>query len=802
MCFLFSFEDSTKCPNSYVPNGYIDTYSCERNPGDICTYYCYSGFSASSHTLNSTDEGDMRQGTIKCNSSSMWEHPVSSFCVETRCPSTIANGSVSKNCTYLVNKRCEYFCNKGYDRVSVTNLLHCSPSGQWVLPGVLFQPQYVCVNESKLCPVNIQNGSLAIQDSSYNNVIACLRTEGSSCSYYCNTGCRSNPNSMFNLMRCSNQTWVLDDVQMTEQLCVDCLSCKPTIPGGIVWLQDGYADSNYTYACYDAYEKNSNITILKCSDKNEWIPSAIQVTFSGVNDFCIPKLCPGIPNGNVVKSDSCQMPSNGSVCRITCDGHYYSNITNITCQLQYLNGEKDMYWSSNGRRISPLTICTNDVQCPIHGIPHGTLYQTCKRNPADNCSFTCDVGYLTSTRSNNAFATCSYNPYTRSPKWNIPITSRCERIRCPETIPNGQIDSSCSRYVNNLCYDYRCNWGYKRSHNFYIKCNAVGEWEWDQFSVDDFCLSEDVLCPANIKNAQISVNCPRTEGSQCWYTCNAGCKYAYSLNVLTCKNRTWGRDTDTLCTDCNTRTTTRPVLCPSLIAHGYILSYCSRRPQSSCNYFCDYGCSKSFSSLTCSSYGDWFSDYAACTCPEKFTCPYSIPNGYIYGTCDYTAGSVCSVSCYSTCYNVRSTVYCDSTGQWSRNVCRCEHSTTEKPDDSRSISVFGITGIVLAICFIISVIAGCRFYNKRLMSNNRARNDESGSQRTIRNTDNIDRVSMSQIEVTSESRQPTFNNVFQGPPPYNEIAFTKPEAVEQPPSYEEVTAHPLSFSADYRATTL
>ena len=743
------------------------------------------------HPSNSTGIYGLEQGTIKCTSSSTWENPVSSLCEEIRCPRTIANGNMSTKCSRLIHDGpCEYYCSNGYVRVSDRSNLECDRNGQWVLLGFsASKSSSFCVRETELCPANIQNGSLYYK---------CIRTEGNACSYACDDGCKSNPKAAF-LATCSNRTWSVDG----EQLCIDCRRCNLHIPGGRVISRDCYANSNCSYECDYAYEKISNITSIKCSDTHKWVPSIPLATFSSVNEFCIPKLCSEIPNGQILKSDSCQTPKDGAICTVQCDDHFHGNISHITCQaLQKSNGEVDMYWRMNGTRVSPLSVCTNNNQCPIDGIPHATLEQSCTRKAGDTCNFTCDAGF----QASQTYALCWLES-----KWHIPFSSRCVRIRCSETIPNGRIDPSCSRFVNNLCYTYNCDWGFQRSvSDSHIKCNASGEWEWEQFSTVKFCLSDEELCPSYIKNGHLGTNCIRTEGYQCMYYCNTGCRYSYSVNILTCKNRTWGRDTDLLCSDCHsttTTTTTSPIRCPSFIPDGYVSSFCERLPLTSCDYTCNFGCTKYFTTIQCSAYGEWYSDYAACHCPEKPTCPYSIPNGYIYGTCDYSAGSVCSVSCYSNCYGFHdSNVICDSTGQWNLDNygCQCDHSTTVKPEDSRtgSISVFGIAGIVLAICFLVGVIVGCRFYNKRLMSSNRSGNDDSVSQRPTRDTHRVDRVPMSQYQAPSETQQSNGNNFSQRPPAYSEIAFTKPDPVEQPPSYEEVTAHPLSFSTNLRGTNV
>ena len=604
------------------------------------------------------------------------------------------------------------------------------------------------------------------------------------------------------MLTCSNRTWNVD----TDSLCTNCRRCNLSIPGGWIDPYGCYDDTNCIYRCDFMYVKNSNISRLKCSDTNEWVPSTPSAEFSSVNDLCIPKLCSSeIPNGHLLYSNSCSTPNVGYVCGVQCDIGYNGNVSNITCQSsQYLNGEVEIYWSMNGTHISPHSLCFNSKQCAFDVIPHGSLDTSCTRNPGDACSYACEKGYRSTDQSTQNIITC-----TSSSTWNKPLSSLCERIRCPETISNGRVYSSCSRYIYTFCNSYYCNSGFQRSHDSnYLKCNASGEWEWDQYSTVKFCLSEEELCPSDIKNGWVANYCRRTEGSLCRYYCNTGCKYSYSVYYMTCKNKTWGRDTDILCSDCQSTTPTtthRLTQCPSFIPNGYVSSSCSRHIYSSCDYYCDSGCSNYLSAIQCSAYGEWYDADTACYCSgPNVRCPYFIPNGYIDGSCDYTPGSSCSVSCYSGCDAVHSTTHCDRNGHWDK-PCDCGDTTTTEDSGSGHIGAFSIIGIILAICFLFCMIGGCWIYNKRLSSNsdNQSANGQSISRRTARNINNhADQIGLSQYQAAVASQQITNNDLTQGPPAYSEVAFVKSEPIEQPPSYDEVTAHPLSFNTDHRSTSL
>ena len=462
------------------------------------------------------------------------------------------------------------------------------------------------------------------------------------------------------------------------------------------------------------------------------------------------------------------------------------------------------------------------MKCPNTVIQNGRLDSSCNRNPGEICTFLCFDGFRATHSPNSSYVHDKHSiKCTSFSTWNKPLSSLCERIRCPQSIPNGRVYSSCSRYINTVCDGYYCNSGFQRSRDsYYLTCNASGEWEWDQYSTEKFCLGEEELCPSDIKNGSLANSCRRTEGSFCRYYCNTGCKYSYSISYLICKNKTWGRDTELLCTDCQTTTATTAsaVRCPSVIPNGYVSLSCNRSPHSSCYYYCDSSCSKYLTAIQCSAYGEWYSANRACYCPvSNVKCPYSIPNGYIYGSCDYTPGSSCSVSCYSGCYTVYSAIYCDRSGHWDVDnlACHCRESTTEMPDDSNlpriggdsdsgNISALGITGIVLAFCFLVFVIVGCRFVNKRLTSNsaNQSTTGQSVLQQTTTTANAVDRFDLSHCQAVVDTQQIESNNLSQEPPSYDDIAIVKSDPLEPPPSYEEVTAHPLSFNIDHRSTSV
>ena len=471
-----------------------------------------------------------------------------------------------------------------------------------------------------------------------------------------------------------------------------------------------YAGQNCSYYCNSEleYVKNENVTHVVCSNAtNRWLPSVTSSSFSSENDLCIARHCSTyIPNGHLLSSCSAEV---GSVCRYKCDKDYIGNVSEIYCgsqrrvvhhSLWWPTSEYYAYWSVDTRQL-----CTNSQQCPLDLVPHGTLDQSCSRNPGDVCPYTCEYGNRPTHRpSNQTTVTC-----TSSSTWDASFSLLCEKIVCPSTIPNGYVSCSINvnRNFNDLCV-YSCNYGYQKSKDYSsLTCNYDGQWEWAHPSPFKFCLGEEELCPSKIDRGWISYDCHRNEGSFCAYYCYSnGCKNYTAPSYLTCHNKTWDSDTRYLCTECTTTTTVAPVRCPWGLPGGYVYSSCSGLANTWCDYNCDYGCTKQHNSIQCNSYGEWISGSSACTCT---TCPFYIPNGYISGSsykigpCDFKSGSTCDVKCNDG-YEVQfGTAFCEATGQWSdaNYLCSTKESTTSNSPDEGSI---GTAAIVMSIVGVIAFL--------------------------------------------------------------------------------------------------
>ena len=84
------------------------------------------------------------------------------------------------------------------------------------------------------------------------------------------------------------------------------------------------------------------------------------------------------------------------------------------------------------------------------------LDPSCHRTYNVACSYTCKTGYQPTNTSDGNYVTC-----TTSSAWDRPLSSLCEKPKCPATIPHGNISSQyCSREYNKVCRYYSCDSGY------------------------------------------------------------------------------------------------------------------------------------------------------------------------------------------------------------------------------------------------------------------------------------------------------------------------------------------------------
>ena len=581
-----------------------------------------------------------------------------------------------------------------------------------------------------------------------------------------------------------------------------------------------YAGQTCSYDCNNnlKYVKNENISAVICSNTtNRWEPSNPSTAFTTENDLCLARHCTTrIPNGHLSSSCSANV---GSVCRYKCDIGYHPNASEIYCRSRNRRSfltdpypwitDIITFWSVDERQL-----CTNSQQCPLEKIPNGKLDAACKRNPGDICLYTCDYGY----RATHHLSSQTTIECTSSSTWNTSLSLLCKRIVCSSRIQNGYVRCSNNNYQTKCAY-YTCDSGYIRSKDYFsLTCNYKGKWEWTTHSTLNFCIAEDELCSSSIPNGLMSYGCTRREGDMCRYHCT-GCRNDTAPDWLTCRNKTWVSGTDYLCMNCSMTTTTAvPVRCPLYMPDGKVYDSCDRAPHNTCNYTCDYKCTKQYTSLRCNSFGEWIGASSACSCTK---CPYLIPNGYIsnwsiydslYLPCNFKPESYCQTNCNRDCVKVYNTdVLCQSSGQWqfADRICDCKESATSNTDNSDGggsntvVIVMSVLGIIVLIIIVAGVLRACKWrLSQRPTQSNLV--SQSGLQQSFDNVSSTTNNSQDTITLatsaqwTNENVQtnwnqssPTITYPMQGPPPYSELSFAKTYQTTPPPSYEDVMSQNL-----------
>lgn len=252
----------------------------------------------------------------------------------------------------------------------------------------------------------------------------------------------------------------------------------------------------------------------------------------------------------------------------------------------------------------------------------------------------------------------------------------------------------------------------------------------------------------------------------------------------------WNTDTDRLCTNCRSITTTVESLCPASIPRGRITSSCDRRLNSSCFFTCDTGCSRQATKLYCELGFYWDSASYACYCPRSNTPSYSSPTG---GAGSAMIGGVAAAVLFVIILVVGCVVVLRKRQRQS-STPRCivsqgsdymyQTSTTER-------QTVGTTHVSAT-----PSIDGIASLNDGITSPNYS----SGSASDANSSHNIISISSS-LEPRQNSEniiyprlQPTlgYNSYTDRPPSYTSLALVEPQV--DPPSYEQATSNPVEFN--------
>ncbi|KAL5022576.1 hypothetical protein ScPMuIL_001731 [Solemya velum] len=210
---------------------------------------------------------------------------------------------------------------------------------------------------------------------------------------------------------------------------------------------------------------------------------------------------------------------------------------------------------------------STDVLCKQMGckedIANGNVDDACEGEIGTQCDFQCDDGFQKTTTS---LLIC-----LQTREWNMDVSSLCEAILCPASIPNG-----CDPTIDTIC-SYKCENGYTQKPSLTsLKCRSTGQWSVD---IDELC--QPLLCPLSFPNGRVRDDCDRGIGKYCTYSCENGLvENQHVLSVICLSTGLWSTDVSNLC---------MKEQCDNIVRNGYFTEDCSRHVGSDCNFECEEG---------------------------------------------------------------------------------------------------------------------------------------------------------------------------------------------------------------------
>lgn len=380
--------------------------------------------------------------------------------------------------------------------------------------------------------------------------------------------------------------------------------------------------------------------------------------------------------------------------------------------------------------------CSNVYQCATKFLLFGTMSivqidEACSRYFGVNCSFHCPSGYL--ANSSYKAVTCISNGWKEEEKPDL-----CIEAKCPQaTIPNGQLEMTCSREIGANCA-LTCTAGFVAKVDSLV-CTQSLAWNTD---VNTVCKA--VLCPKTLANGEFSAGCTFKAGTSCGYTCASLYKPNPVYPQLSCQtNGTWNLDTSKACmvvcnasqfecgdgtcidkaqmcdkvAQCVDKTDeTHPDCvppCPETYPKAILPNNCLRKVNSTCGFQCEDGYYNTTSFIACSSKSQW-QPSGACV---EILCPERIDQG-MFSSCSRKPGSSCEITCVLPYVPRRpmSLVQCLVTGQWNMTKEPCILSANQSSQTggaSNSVKVGVGVGVAVLALVIVAVLLAFIIFKRR-----------------------------------------------------------------------------------------
>ncbi|XP_053402386.1 low-density lipoprotein receptor-related protein 2-like isoform X2 [Mercenaria mercenaria] len=282
------------------------------------------------------------------------------------------------------------------------------------------------------------------------------------------------------------------------------------------------------------------------------------------------------------------------------------------------------------------TLC-KELRCPTV-IDNGQLDSNCTREVGRTCDYQCNKGFLKTTE----IVVC-----TKNGTYHIPESELCAVVKCPSTIPNGEITGTCNQTIGETC-EFKCNGGFKAVSSLHkITCNNTGQWG----AADNVC-RESVCANNSLANGNITGKCSSKVGDTCTFRCNQG--FVNTTNVAVCLDDLVWHPKDT-CT---------AFKCSDTIENGKLDEGCARTLGETCTYRCNKYFSPTFSDTQTTCQADGWNPDSIALCNESVCANNSLANGNIIGKCSSKVGDTCTFRCNQGFVNTTNVAVCLDDLEW------------------------------------------------------------------------------------------------------------------------------------------
>ncbi|KAL4234290.1 hypothetical protein ACF0H5_005941 [Mactra antiquata] len=392
--------------------------------------------------------------------------------------------------------------------------------------------------------------------------------------------------------------------------------------------------------------------------------------------------------------------------------------------------EQGVNLHSDGRTCTNVHLCSDIItqRNPLtNELIEITFPSTCLRRLDSNCQYRCPPNYRPIDNRKNL--TCLVDG------WDRETHQLCEEVRCPASIPNGDVKPDCSRNIGSAC-GYTCKKGYKESQSE-ILCRDTGKWHGKD---SEYC--KTFMCNGTIPNGRIDPACSLVIGTKCSFTCEKfyDISTQTKLNQITCGYDGWNVDVSKICTEAQ---------CKSL-QNGKVNAGCINGVGRSCSYSCNQGFANSTEEVVCKFDHSWHPNVAC----KSVQCPMNIDKGMVVSECTRQIDSVCSYNCddpYSP-FNHHGKVRCLTTGKWNQTKDLCIEPMKITPEaQTQKTSPGVIVGMVVlaVIIVILIVLAVFLFRRKQTQSTYATASYKNGSNIAIENP-GYHETNMTNIEVKDD----------------------------------------------------